>query len=345
MYQGFLRLSLALLVVYTHLMPQIGGVGRMAVMCFFLVSGYLITRVCCLRYHQGLDGFRRFVLNRFLRIYPTYWAVLLLSIAIVLIFPSLAAKFHPNYVLPENLFEWLPQIAIFGLLTLQVEAEKILVLPAWSLNIELIYYLLISVLAGRSREATRFCWGGSMILALLAMSLGWNEIDKVYFSFWGPSLAFASGALLYHEAPVFERLMRRLRLQPTPVTALLSMLILTIYIQWQTFAYFGMKLFGYDYAFANSHLPGLNLAFLYGVIPLAAITFWLCDGVSVHNDSKMSGTKLKKLSALCGDLSYPIFLCHWQVAVFVTGIMAGAGVIRTCFIAWFPCRSFLLLDY
>jgi peptidoglycan/LPS O-acetylase OafA/YrhL len=56
-------------------------IGPIGVFCFFIVSGYLITLTIEAHY---ADSIRRFLLNRFLRIYPTFWVSMLVAAAAVL---------------------------------------------------------------------------------------------------------------------------------------------------------------------------------------------------------------------------------------------------------------------
>jgi peptidoglycan/LPS O-acetylase OafA/YrhL len=83
---GFLRLVLAVLVVFSHSFP-IGGfgidaletftqgrhtIGLVAVGMFFVLSGFLITRSAASGVSVG-----RFLWHRFLRIFPGYWVCLI----------------------------------------------------------------------------------------------------------------------------------------------------------------------------------------------------------------------------------------------------------------------------
>ncbi|MEY2501597.1 MAG: hypothetical protein QOI07_1931 [Verrucomicrobiota bacterium] len=98
---AFLRMVLALLVVFSH-SYALGGFGRdplavitdgshnlgeIAVAIFFLLSGFLLTR-------SGLrsDSIGRFLWHRFLRIFPGYWACLVVT----------AFIFSPLFVLSKH---------------------------------------------------------------------------------------------------------------------------------------------------------------------------------------------------------------------------------------------------
>jgi peptidoglycan/LPS O-acetylase OafA/YrhL len=83
---GFLRLALAILVIFSHTFP-LGGfgpeplvtltqgrhtIGLVAVAMFFVLSGFLITRSA-----SRSVSVARFVWHRFLRIFPGYWVCLI----------------------------------------------------------------------------------------------------------------------------------------------------------------------------------------------------------------------------------------------------------------------------
>lgn len=82
---GTYRLILAMLVVTSHssdflpawVMPL--ALGNAGVFGFFVLSGFVISEACD-RFYAGAP--QRFLLNRFLRLYPTYWAACALAFAI-----------------------------------------------------------------------------------------------------------------------------------------------------------------------------------------------------------------------------------------------------------------------
>ena len=75
---GLLRLILALAVVLEH-SSQIFGYtlvgGRLAVQAFYIISGFYMSLILNEKY-VGRGSYKLFITNRFLRLYPIYWAVL-----------------------------------------------------------------------------------------------------------------------------------------------------------------------------------------------------------------------------------------------------------------------------
>jgi len=84
---GILRLCLALAVVITHSAPIFGWAftrltgGQLAVQMFYVISGFYMALVLHRRY-TGPGSYRRFVTNRFLRLYPSYAVVALLTLLV-----------------------------------------------------------------------------------------------------------------------------------------------------------------------------------------------------------------------------------------------------------------------
>ena len=82
---GLLRLLLAAAVVAEHSTPIFGlsfTGGHLAVRLFFIISGFYMAMILTTKYTaEQPNRYWLFISNRFLRIYPCYYVVLLLSLA------------------------------------------------------------------------------------------------------------------------------------------------------------------------------------------------------------------------------------------------------------------------
>lgn len=136
---GGFRYLLAWIVVADHVSRL--NIGTVAVMAFFMLSGYWVTRVFVERYANGKKGVQVFYMSRFLRIWPIY-AVVFLIVYLV----ALTLKMH----LPSDPWIALP---IFGVATHGTDILGV----TWSLDIELQFYLILPliVLAMRAAVQTR----------------------------------------------------------------------------------------------------------------------------------------------------------------------------------------------
>jgi len=85
---GTIRFFLAISILITHSAPLLGVSmlnGDMAVICFFVISGFLMTMILETKY---LDRTKIYFINRLLRIYPPYIAAVLFAVIIFYIFPN-----------------------------------------------------------------------------------------------------------------------------------------------------------------------------------------------------------------------------------------------------------------
>lgn len=175
---GLFRLILAALVVLTHLSRT--KIGITAVMVFFLLSGYWVTRMYVEKYRHAARPMATFYLSRFLRLWPAFACAVILALLI-----SRAAGFDPD---PRQLFA----IPMLGVASHTHDPLNI----SWSLDIEMQFYLLVPVLIPLLESAT---WRRATCLAIIAVSgLGWSlhhltGIETVA----GYLPAFACGALIY----------------------------------------------------------------------------------------------------------------------------------------------------
>ena len=77
-----------MIVVITHTSTPINFLhisGTEAVICFYVVSGYLIARVIRKVYKNNIIGFYK---NRFLKVFPYYWIILFFSIICFIFIPT-----------------------------------------------------------------------------------------------------------------------------------------------------------------------------------------------------------------------------------------------------------------
>lgn len=193
---GVLRLLLALSVVATHCgaIFNINFVGgQIAVQAFYIISGFYMTLILSEKYIKANNSYKLFISNRLLRLYPIYWAVLILSSMAFLGFYFVSKshhlpKFEYYFSVHKNFtsFAYLigSNIAILGqdivmfmginpadgslFFTKNFAATNpplhyFLVVPqAWTLAIEIAFYLLAPFLLRKKP---------SFILALIFLSV------------------------------------------------------------------------------------------------------------------------------------------------------------------------------
>ena len=188
---GSFRLMLAFMVLVNHLFfPLANLMGAHALTAFYMISGYLITLIVNETY-KGKNSFLIFLANRALRIYPAYFFVLVLTIIGILIVPKAFHRAYSTINLPENWAEWAENISLFYL----YKADSIMVPPAWTLGIELTFYILLAFVA-RHRN---------IIIPWFVISIAWHiylisqsaPFSERYTPPTAASLFFSTGAMIY----------------------------------------------------------------------------------------------------------------------------------------------------
>ncbi len=286
---GYLRLFLAVSVTISHLwIPQI--LGGVPVFGFFCLSGFIITKIIHETYGSTLTGKLYFIINRTLRIYPTYYLCLIIGILCILLTGNLSYRMHPSLLFPRNLSEWLPQLFIFG--SAGYPLFPVLVMPTtWSLNVELVYYLVMCLLIGTSYSRCLAWWLFS--LGISTYLIGHHADFKYhYFTLYGPSLCFASGALAYH-------LQSKI---PTPLLiSTRSALALGSSLAFIPF-FLGLDLYKDAKGCENYYL------YLYAVIPIFTYVIICLERRGKYN----------RFEQLAADISYPVFLLHLPIGAVFT---------------------------
>lgn len=161
-YLDALRGIAALMVVFTHLYgPLLGDVwlfrelldvGKLGVLWFFMISGVVIP----FSLRPVPDGARRFVISRFMRLYPAYWLSLLVYLTVLQV---------GGGIMPP----WIQIMANLTMLQTLLGFGDVIGLY-WTLFIELVFYglCLLLFLSGKLYDLitrTR-CALGALLLGL-----------------------------------------------------------------------------------------------------------------------------------------------------------------------------------
>lgn len=260
--------------------------GRLAVEAFFCISGFLISMVATTRY-AGRPG--AFLANRFLRIYPTYWACLAIGLVVVAALPQSTAL-HPSLLLPATASDWFANIAVFGL-TQQTVSR--LLPAAWSLHTELWFYLVIGLVTAARPRLTWFLLPASLLVS-------------AYCAFWWSPIAFYGTPIGNADAFFIGSSVFLLRDRLRPSRPLLV-------------AGLGFALFEF---FAWGPILGTQTVNEFLGAPAAGILMLGLWNSAIDLRLK----RFKDAAAMLGRLSYPLFLLHWPLGALTThlaGIWQG----------------------
>jgi peptidoglycan/LPS O-acetylase OafA/YrhL len=314
---GKIRTLLALSVVMFHC-GSIFGItliqGQLAVQAFFIISGFYMSMVLNEKYIGTNKSYKLFLSNRLLRLYPIYWVVLILT---VLGGVLLAMKSHTMHIekfegyfalhgyVPSIVFMVINQVIIFGqdlvyslginpanghlfFTTLAENSNPplttlLMVPPAWTLGVELTFYLVAPFILRRR---------ASLIISLILMSfllrvgLYWrfgSQVDGWLYKFFPTSLFFF--LLGYISYRIY------LKIKSATLNNNLGYVIMILLVV-ETFLYPCIPDFRINYfpfGFSDT---------LYYISTTLAVPFLFLYFKSDKLDNKI------------GELSYPIYICH-----------------------------------
>jgi peptidoglycan/LPS O-acetylase OafA/YrhL len=325
---GTFRFFLAIAVVVSHFGDLWGHRlmdGLMAVQCFYMVSGFLISLILSGKYDTNTPaGLRLFYTNRALRIFVPYWTFCLLIIVAEAIVsggapPQLVQQWAEMsvvtrvYLLLTNIFvigqEWTmwlsyehgSLIPVWSSDGLSTHPNVFHVIPqAWSMSLELMFYALAPFLVRRHWLILVAYIAATYAARKLLMTYGFTGSGFAY-RFFPVELGLFLAGVLAHRVFAFADARRKLNLAAAVAVsaALISMMFIMRY--WDTWESHRF------YALVAVALPSLFV-----VSRHFAFDRWL------------------------GDLSYPIYLCH-------LGVLSVGGAIATRFVGPIEDRDTLSL--
>jgi peptidoglycan/LPS O-acetylase OafA/YrhL len=325
---GTFRFLLAIAVTVSHF----GGLwghrfmdGLMAVQCFYMVSGFLISLVLSGKYDANTPaGLRLFYTNRALRIFVPYWTFCLLIIVAQTIvsagpqspliqqWPEMSfatrvyLMFTNIFVIGQEWTMWLSYehgslIPVWSSDGLPTHPSIFYVIPqAWSMSLELMFYALAPFLVRRHWLMLLAYIAATYAARQLLMAYGFNGSGFVY-RFFPVELGLFLAGVLAHRVFAFADARRKgsLAASVAVTAALISMMfIMRYWDMWESHRF---------YALVVVALPSLFL-----VSRHFAFDRWL------------------------GELSYPIYLCHLAV-------LGIGGAIATKFVGTIEDRGTLSL--
>jgi len=289
---GTYRLALALLVALSHVGVSIAGLnpGVVAVVGFYLVSGYVMTGLLRAHYRQS-GGVGAFYLDRFLRLFPHY-----LSVAAITCAWFVLTGAHTEYLRIRPTIGNLVENALVVPLNFYMfnhSDEFTLIPPAWSLGAEIQFYLVIPLLllpGDRRLRLTAF--GVSVGVYLFAAS---GIISSDFYGYRllpGVLFMFLLGSFLYDMHQLGER-----RANQVPIFVIVATAGIA----------------------SSLHFAG-KLALPYNRETMIGLVLGV---VALH---LLGHLRRRSIDDAIGNLSYGVFLNHFLVMwVFFDGRVVGLG--------------------
>jgi peptidoglycan/LPS O-acetylase OafA/YrhL len=280
---GTYRLCLAWCVVIEHLagVSYVAHTGKFAVFGFYVLSGYLITRVL----NDSYDfAFVPFWTNRFLRIYPQYLLLLPIGLALVLGTERAGEFLPPTWKASPQPSDWIAILTIFPM-GFAPETWTFRPIPSiWSVGVELLNYAVLFAIVARRKQFAWIMLIAAAVYHVFSLWSGGDPWDR-YSPFHAALLPFALGALIF-----FRTKAMTVRLSARGAALLCLPVLMNDVVA------------GYFEVGQPTHLfdvfSYLNLLF---------------QGLAVAALSLAQKGPSQSFDRVFGDLSYPVFLCHWLV--------------------------------
>jgi peptidoglycan/LPS O-acetylase OafA/YrhL len=175
-----------------------------------------------------------------------------------------------------------------------MSAPSRLVPPSWALTVELLFYALICLGLSRNRILTAGWLTFSIAAALASLAIKGDSFAYRYSTLLAGSLPFALGSTIYHWRHELGRRVAPLATLPVTVSV---------------FCVFPVLAIG-SWLFRNVGLEPLSIALVYLNIPLHGLIVLLLLNMSAPRG-------WKRLDKQIGDYSYPVYLVHYLVGLWV----------------------------
>lgn len=282
-----------------------------------MISGFYMALILNEKY-IGPGSYKTFLQNRFLKIFPTYYACLFLTICISLIFYYLSGNalrlwsylnYGDHLPLIAKCLLLFSNLAIFGQDLVMFAGVNInsgeffltknflnsnpplfyfLLIPqAWSISIELMFYLIAPFIVRRGLLFITFIIGLSLSFKFYILNIvGWNFDPWTYRLFISEISFFLLGALAYH----------------------LSQHLLKIANSIQYSKYLIV-------------LCAASFVVFYDNIALSYKYYFICFLFFISIPVAFDLTKKSKIDRYIGELSYPVYLIHYLVSVVTFDIL------------------------
>lgn len=310
---GIFRFVLAIIVVFAHIpwiikIPSIPS--SLAVQVFFVISGFYMTLILNTKY-IGKSSYKLFISNRFLRIYPIYWAVFLFIIIYSLLYLFISRAnwtgpfFDPYahyigdmdlltfiFLFFSNIFIFFQDLVMF--LGLNLESGKLfftsnfkntepalfnfLFIPqAWSIAIELMFYLIAPFILRRKFLLVLSLIGISFLIRFVLFRFELKEDPWSYRFFPSELSTFLLGYISYK---IYIRIKEKSINKKIPAFILFTLILISIIFQTINIAYLNMLYIS---------IATISIPFIFHL------------------------TKNSKIDRQIGELSYPIYISHMFV--------------------------------
>lgn len=323
---GTLRTLFAIAVVFAHSYGFVFVGGQNAVQLFYMISGFLISYILVEK--KAYPSIRRFYINRYLRIYPIYFTVALLSLLAFTFALAIGKnvnffKVYLNSTLTANLLLIFSNATIFlqdWVMFLGIQNNELifttdfrksdvvlypaLILPqAWTLGVELTFYLVAPFILTKKRFLL-ILLTLSIALRFYLIYIGLGENDPWTYRFFPTELALFLLGSLAHQVlrPYYQKKIPETHIKKYANISTYTLILITL-LYWLIPVNEAIK----TIIFFSIFLIFMPLTFIFQ---------------SNHDFDKW-----------IGNLSYPIYICHILIIYIVSFIQVRIDISNKAFIS------------
>jgi peptidoglycan/LPS O-acetylase OafA/YrhL len=346
---GILRLILALAVVAAHgasiFSAKMVG-GQIAVQAFFIISGFYMSLILNEKYIGKNGSYNLFISNRFFRLYPIYWTVLILSlVACIGVGILTKGKLHLTldsymavkanvvsfgYLILTNLVIFGQDLCLFlGIIpengqlfftsnfeTTSPALHHFLFIPqAWTLSLELTFYLIAPFLLRKGPKLIGSIVIISFLLRLFIFDYLHLQHDPWTHRFFPTEIMFfLLGYFSYH---------LYLKIKQTTIDKRLNILAV-VYIIAFTLCYPAIP----DLRPAYCPFTIKEILYFSSIVLLIPVLF--------------NCLKRNRFDTQIGELSYPVYISHFLIITVCRGLPFGIFKIEWVMVIIVLLSSWLL---
>lgn len=320
---GILRFLLAISVLILHTSPILGLTmvgGDVAVQAFYMISGFYMSLVLADKYEtSNWKGYKLFITNRLLKLYPVYWltliAIILLGIISLILFKStyvfdyylnhkeILTPFNLTYFIISNLIIIGQDVLFFigyskigyyfqtDYSNAEISLHRFLFMKqAWTISLEIYFYMLVPFLNRLSSKKLVII---TLVLFIIRFSLYSQSITYQPWSyqFFPFELAFFLIGLLAHRYYTTSWMSHNKSLA---IVVMILLVMLTLFFQF----------LGHD---------TLLKKYIYLSIFACTIPFLF------------EATKSNKIDRIIGETSYPIYIIHGLIGLILVVLFPNIG--------------------
>lgn len=320
---GTIRLLLAISVVIAHSNPFFGQrlwEGEIAVELFFIISGFYMALILNEKYNTT-EKTVIFYQNRFLKLFPIYWTILTLTILLFFLLYLVSNKggtvehifnnlnnlgLFSIYVFFSNIFLIGEDLLMFlgfngdaivftkSFSDTLIPFHKFIIIPqSWTLSLEIMFYLIAPFIARRTIKLLVILFFISISIKIGMWSMGFTNDPWSYRFILSELSFFFIGMIIYkvYKLGFYSKIINNKNL-----------------------FFIGLSLFlmsGYFYYDFKSLLYFNEVdTFKYGIYFLFIL---FLPFLFIHS-------KNNKIDRYIGELSYPVYIVHIFVIMFVSKV-------------------------